>query len=58
MLKGYTAGLDAGPEMNAGLDTGLIQKMFGVGSVPGPFLGGDLTSLLSTEGAHTTKLIK
>ena len=37
-----------GPEMNAGLDTGLIQKMCSAGSVPGPDFGEDLTSLVIT----------
>ena len=37
-----------GPEMNAGLDAGPIQKKCGAGSVPGPDLGKKLTSLLPT----------
>ena len=48
MLKGYTAGLDVGPEMNAGLDAGAIQKMCGAGSVPGPYFGEILTYLVLT----------
>ena len=39
ILKGYTAGLDGGPDMNAGLDAGPIQKMCGAGSVPGSDFG-------------------
>ena len=46
MLKRYTAGLDAGSEINAGLDAGPIQKVCGAGSVPGPGFGEDLTFLM------------
>ena len=48
MLKGYTTGLDAGPEMNAGLVAGPIQKMCGGGSVRGTDFGETLTSLALT----------
>ena len=35
-----------GPEMNAGLDAGPIQKMCGACSVPDPDFGENLTSLI------------
>ena len=44
MLKGYTAGLDAGPKD----DAGPIQNMCGAGSVPGPDFGENSTSLVPT----------
>ena len=45
MLKGYTAMLNPGPEVNAGLDAGPIQNMCGASSVPGPNFGENLTFL-------------
>ena len=49
MLKRYTAGFDASPEMNAGLDAGPIQKMCGAGSVRYPDFGEILASLVTSK---------
>ena len=47
MLKGYTAGLNAGPRDEcSGLDTRPLQKMCGAVSVPGPDFGKNSTSLI------------
>ena len=46
MLKDILPGSMLGPEMNAILDTGPIQKMCGAGSVLGPDFGENLTYLL------------
>ena len=50
MLKGYTycRAQCWAQRFNAGLDTGLIQKMCGAGSLPGPDFGEHLTSLFKT----------
>ena len=48
MLKGYTAGLHAGSNMNAGLDAGPNQTWCGAGSVLGLDFGEILTSLVPT----------
>ena len=48
MLKGcryVLPGSMLGPEVNAGIDAGPIQKMCGADSMPGPDFGGNLTSL-------------